>query len=593
VGETFERYEIESLIGRGGMGEVYRATDTRLRRKVALKVLRPDRGGDEAVARLFREARSAAGLSHPNTVAIHDVGEAEGIFYIVMELVTGAPLLAYVGDLRVPVARKLGWLVDVARALAAAHKTGVIHRDVKPSNVMVSDDGVVKVLDFGLAKSLAPMSFRTQVGHSLGTPRYMSPEQMAGDEIDARSDQYAFALTAYELVAGKHPGGVLAGNVPPAPLESIAPDATKSVGQVLAQAMAMDPAARFASMDELVVALEDAIAGRQVRGLKQAASVAAMSAVPATVEEAVPFGATAGALASSDAQMAVPTASARTIEVATKELATAPTEARPDLQHVMGAAVPVGPAGTLIDPRAMHAALANAPVPPARKTLHSATSSPPPAGPAPAMRTLMSADGLRAPAPAASAAPAPISVQPSSARPSNAQPSNTNKPLIAAGVVVVLAVLLFGATYLGAKILATPNELGAASASASATASASVAPFPKPPETSGTAPGAPARAQPTSTTATTTVAAQATATVVPTVFASPPPAAPPTPTPTAAPPIPTPTAIATQPAVATPTPTPAPVPTPSPALAASALRAHGPRPKGSGAPPSNTSQEVR
>ena len=248
VGETFERYEIESLIGRGGMGEVYRALDTRLRRKVALKVLRPDRRGDEAVARLFREARSAAGLSHPNSVAIHDVGEAEGIFYIVMELVTGAPLLAYVGDDRVPVARKLAWLVDVARALAAAHKTGVIHRDVKPSNVMVSDDGVVKVLDFGLAKSLAPMSFRTQVGHSLGTPRYMSPEQMAGEEVDARSDQYAFALTAYELVTGKHPGGVLAGNVPPTPLEQLAPEATRSVAAVIAQAMATAPAARFASM---------------------------------------------------------------------------------------------------------------------------------------------------------------------------------------------------------------------------------------------------------------------------------------------------------------------------------------------------------
>src|SRR4051812_28420903 len=101
VGETFERYEIEALIGRGGMGEVYRAADTRLRRKVALKVLRPDRENAEAVARLFREARSAAGLTHPNTVAIHDMGEAEGILYIVMELVTGAPLLAHVGDARV------------------------------------------------------------------------------------------------------------------------------------------------------------------------------------------------------------------------------------------------------------------------------------------------------------------------------------------------------------------------------------------------------------------------------------------------------------------------------------------------------------
>ena len=191
-----------------------RALRDRVADRVALKVLRPDRGNDEAVARLFREARSAAGLTHPNTVAIHDVGEAEGIFYIVMVLVTGVPLLAYVGDDRVPAARKLAWLVDVARAPSAAHKAGVIHRDVKPSNVMIIDDGIVKVLDFGLAKPIAPVSFRTQKGQVLGTPRYMAPEQLAGHEVDTRTDQYAYGLTAYELVAGAHPGGVLAGPKP-------------------------------------------------------------------------------------------------------------------------------------------------------------------------------------------------------------------------------------------------------------------------------------------------------------------------------------------------------------------------------------------
>jgi serine/threonine-protein kinase len=266
VGETFERYEIESLLGRGGMGEVYRAVDTRLRRKVALKVLRPDRGSEDAVARLFREARAAAVLTHPNTVAIHDIGESEGIFYIVMELVTGASLLAYVGDARVPAARKLGWLVDVARALSAAHKSGVVHRDVKPSNVMVSDDGVVKVLDFGLAKPLAPVSFRTQQGHVLGTPRYMAPEQLAGADVDARSDQYAFGLTAYELVAGTHPGGALAPRVSP-PLDEVVPEVSRGVARVVARAMATDPAQRYASMDDVAVALEDALAGRRERGV--------------------------------------------------------------------------------------------------------------------------------------------------------------------------------------------------------------------------------------------------------------------------------------------------------------------------------------
>lgn len=270
VGETFERYEIESLIGRGGMGEVYRAVDTRLRRKVALKVLRPDRDNAEAVARLFREARSAAALTHPNTVAIHDVGESEGIFYIVMELVTGASLLTYVGDARVPVARKLSWLVDVARALSVAHKAGVIHRDVKPSNVMVSDEGAVKVLDFGLAKALtakalAPVSFRTQQGHVLGTPRYMAPEQLAGNEVDARSDQYAYALTAYEVVAGKHPGGALAGSIVPPRLDQVMPEVSRAVADVIARAMANKPDQRFGSMQDVAVALEDAIAGRPAR----------------------------------------------------------------------------------------------------------------------------------------------------------------------------------------------------------------------------------------------------------------------------------------------------------------------------------------
>jgi hypothetical protein len=284
VGETFERYAIESLIGRGGMGEVYRAVDTRLRRKVALKILRPDRDHPEAVARLFREARSAAVLAHPNTVAIHDIGEAEGIFYIVMELVTGQSLLAYVGDDRVPTARKLSWLVDVARALGAAHKTGVIHRDVKPSNVMVSDDGVVKVLDFGLAKPLAPVSFRTQQGHVLGTPRYMAPEHLAGAEIDARTDQYAYGLTAYELVAGKHPGGVLAGPVDVPALDALVPGVSRGVAQVIARAMATKPEDRFTSMEELAVALEDAIAGKTPR---RTAGTAAAERSEITAIEAV------------------------------------------------------------------------------------------------------------------------------------------------------------------------------------------------------------------------------------------------------------------------------------------------------------------
>ena len=265
VGETFERYEIESLLGRGGWSEVYRAVDTRLRRKVALKILRPDKGNPDAEARLFREARAAAGLAHPNTVAIHDIGQAEGILYIVMELVSGNPLLAYVGDDRVPLARKLAWCVGMARALSAAHKAGIIHRDVKPSNVMISDDDVVKVLDFGLAKPMAPVSFRTKEGHVLGTPRYMAPEQGAGAEVDARCDQYGFGLTAWELLAGQHPGGILSDNPVPPPLHHRAPSVPVAVSKVLVRVLATAPEDRYPTMDDVAVALEDAIAGRTQR----------------------------------------------------------------------------------------------------------------------------------------------------------------------------------------------------------------------------------------------------------------------------------------------------------------------------------------
>jgi serine/threonine protein kinase len=256
-GETFERYSIEALIGRGGMGEVYRAVDTRLRRKVALKILRPDKDRNDAVARLFREARAAAALSHPNTIAIHDIGEAEGTFYIVMELVSGQPLLAYVGDDRASPARKIKWLIDIARALASAHRVGVVHRDVKPSNVMVSDDDVAKVLDFGLAKPLDPVSFRTQAGRMLGTVRYMAPEQLAGAETDTRCDQFAFGVTAYELLSGTHPGPPSATSRPRL-LSSFVPTVSPPVAEVVERTLAFAREDRYETMADVVTALEDA-----------------------------------------------------------------------------------------------------------------------------------------------------------------------------------------------------------------------------------------------------------------------------------------------------------------------------------------------
>jgi serine/threonine-protein kinase len=257
AGQTFARYVIEAPIGEGGMGEVYRAFDQKLRRKVALKVLHPDLAVPDAAARLVREARAAAALAHPNTIAIYDLGEIDGTVFLVMELISGASLRAYVGDTTVPVAQKLRWLADIARGLGAAHKAGLVHRDVKPTNVMVSDEGVVKVLDFGLAKPLEAASFHTDAGLVVGTPRYMAPELFTGMRADARSDQYAFGVTAYELLAGVHPGGIT-GPVPAA-LDTLVPEVGPAVARIIARTLSRSAAERYAGMNEIAAALEERI----------------------------------------------------------------------------------------------------------------------------------------------------------------------------------------------------------------------------------------------------------------------------------------------------------------------------------------------
>jgi serine/threonine protein kinase len=339
-GEVFDRYAVESLIGRGGMAEVYRATDTKLRRKVALKVLRPGRDDGDGVARLFREARAAANLSHPNTIAIHDLGEMEGTFYIVMELVTGSPLLAFVGDERVPLARKLAWLETVARALAAAHKAGVLHRDIKPSNVMIGEDDTVKVLDFGLAKPFKPhmpaaegipesASFHTAVGHVVGTPRYMAPELLVGAEADQKTDQYAFGVTAFELVSGAHPTGAI-GFDDRKPLVAVMPHAPAALAAAVDRMMARDPKDRFESMEDVATALADVRTGRVPR----------VSNVPGTE------------VASTLSAPAPPTETSRT-----PAPVTAPTPTAPPAPAAAAAPVPTSASAATPPPAAMASTL--------------------------------------------------------------------------------------------------------------------------------------------------------------------------------------------------------------------------------------------
>ncbi|HET6462395.1 MAG TPA: serine/threonine-protein kinase, partial [Candidatus Krumholzibacteria bacterium] len=216
IGKTLGHYRIDVLIGRGGMGEVYRARDTRLDRDVALKILPAGMASDPArLERFEREAKTVAGLNHPNIVTLHSVEEHDGIRFITMELVEGQALDGVITSDGLPLARVFEVGVAVAGALAAAHEKGVVHRDLKPANVMIAKDGHVKVLDFGLAKLTETPSSREQAvtqvsplttdGAIMGTVPYMSPEQLRGENVDHRSDIFSLGIMLYEMTAGTRP----------------------------------------------------------------------------------------------------------------------------------------------------------------------------------------------------------------------------------------------------------------------------------------------------------------------------------------------------------------------------------------------------
>src|ERR1700758_2418263 len=201
------RYELTHLIARGGMAQVYRARDRQLDRPVALKVLFPELSVARSfVERFRREAQAAANLSHPNIVPVFDWGEDMGTYYIVMEYVDGRALssiLRTAGPLHPDRAAEIA--ADVAAALAYAHRHGVIHRDVKPGNVLITEEGTVKVTDFGIARAVNTEESLTQTGAVMGTATYFSPEQAEGQGVDARSDIYSLGVVLYEMVAGRPP----------------------------------------------------------------------------------------------------------------------------------------------------------------------------------------------------------------------------------------------------------------------------------------------------------------------------------------------------------------------------------------------------
>ncbi len=266
AGTRLAHYEVREVLGTGGMGTVYLAHDTALDRPVALKVLRPEVGDDPALAdRFVREARAAARVSHPNLTHVYFVGTEGGRPFFAMEYCPGATLEATVKEKGpFPLQRGLDVLAQAARGLAAAHGAGVVHRDVKPSNLMLLPDGTVKVADFGLAKSLQG-DVQATAGRLMGTPSYMSPEQVRGKPVDGRTDVYLLGLTAFFVFTGKPAygsdqlGEVINDqmNSPMPPLSSFRPDLPPALDEALARMCAKDPAKRPATMGEVAAMLEE------------------------------------------------------------------------------------------------------------------------------------------------------------------------------------------------------------------------------------------------------------------------------------------------------------------------------------------------
>jgi len=292
-GRTLDgRYQLGSPLGVGGMARVYLATDRVLERQVAVKVLSPPYAQDPVfVARFRREARSAARLSHPNIVAVFDSGSDADQPYLVMEYVAGqslAQLLAREGWLAPHRAAELA--IEVCKALAAAHAQGLVHRDVTPANVLVGEDGRVKVTDFGIVKAAATTTL-TGTGTVLGTAAYLSPEQAQGGPVDARSDLYSLGCVLYELLCGTAPFGSGADSPavaiatrhvsePPAPPSAHNPQVDPELDAVVLTALAKDPAHRYQRAIELQDALEQVLARDAVAAGRVGSGAAAVPTEP-------------------------------------------------------------------------------------------------------------------------------------------------------------------------------------------------------------------------------------------------------------------------------------------------------------------------
>jgi eukaryotic-like serine/threonine-protein kinase len=275
MGRTLGHYRIVTLLGRGGMGEVYLAQDTKLHRRVALKLLRASFTRDsQRMKRFEQEACAASALNHPNILTVYDLGQADGFNFIATEYVEGETLRQLIKRHKVTLGQALEIAIQVAAALATAHAAGIIHRDIKPENVMLRPDGLIKVLDFGLAKLTEPLDpqakassllrIETDPGMVMGTVSYMSPEQARGVAVDARSDSFSLGVVLYETLTGRPPfAGETASDVivsilekEPAPLAWYWPETPAELQRIVTKALRKDREARYQTIKDLLLDLK-------------------------------------------------------------------------------------------------------------------------------------------------------------------------------------------------------------------------------------------------------------------------------------------------------------------------------------------------